>query len=235
MELKRGDMAVNPAEVTHVVVAEHRLDLRGVGGPLREAVERHVGAVVAGFPRVFAEDGLARILHVLRGDGRILIKSCAISRERVFCAIPSVAFQIEARIAVGGVFQIIVESCIKAFDASAWIIVNGHGGGAAEYFEVADVTAHADGPIDLVAGVVLVLVVVEILRPTAAVGVDVGRAVAISRVRQAALAVCRVGSHGRADLLEVARAGDGLRLVAGLGERGEEHGGEDRDDGDDDK
>ena len=139
----------------------------------------------------------------------------------------------QARIAVGGVLQVVVKARVEAIDAAARVVVHGRGHGAAEDFYVAHVAAHADGPVKLVGGVVRVLEVVEILRPAAAVGVDADGAVAVASVRHAAFIVRSIRSHGRADLLEVACAGDGERLVAGFRQRGEEHGGQDRDDCDD--
>ena len=49
------------------------------------------------------------------------------------------------------------------------------------------------------------------------------------------LVVVGVHPQSHAELLEVGGAGDESRLLAGLGEGGEKHGGEDGDDGDDDE
>ena len=67
-----------------------------------------------------------------------------------------------------------------------------------------------------------------------AVGVFIARGAAV-RGRQIALVVARVHGHACAELLHVADAVDGIGLVARFREGGEEHGGENRDDGDDDQ
>ena len=52
---------------------------------------------------------------------------------------------------------------------------------------------------------------------------------------EAAAVVAHVQGEACADLLQVVRAADGLCLQTRLGERGEQHGGQNRDDGDDDQ
>ena len=67
-----------------------------------------------------------------------------------------------------------------------------------------------------------------------AVGPFVARSTIVSR-RQIALIITDVHGGASAELLHVVDATNGAGLVAGFGEGGEEHGGQNRDDGDDDK
>ena len=140
-----------------------------------------------------------------------------------FLEVPLVLPAVGAVEAVGGSF-----AGLGGGAASAPGVGRG-GGGVSEGLAVTDVGVVHDAPemVVLVEERVVGLVGVEAIGGPGD-GVEPGEVVVPDVVGEILL-------DAEGDLLEVGGAGDGARLVAGLGECGEEHGGDDGDDGDDDE
>jgi len=209
--LDAADVSVQPCDVADVVVTEVLIATCGVTAPLRHVFKRHVAVVVEQlFKRVFRENGFGRIL----GGADSLA-----------------ALEEAARIAVGGVLVVVGEAGQQAIDGTARIVVDVTGDGAAEGLLVASIGVDADTPVEGVGSEGVFVVIVHVDGPATGVGVDDVRA----GVDHDAIVVVRVHGEGRSKLFAVADAGCHAGFFTGLGKRGQQHGGEDRNDGDDDQ
>ena len=209
--LDAADVSVQPGDVADVVVAEVLITACGGSAPLRHVFKRHVAVVVEQlFERIFSENGF----------GWILGGTDSLS-----------ALEEAARIAVGGILVVVGKTGQQAIDGTARIVVDVTGDGAAEGLLVASVGVDSDTPVEGVGSEGVFVVVVHVDGPAAGVGVDDVRA----GVDHDAFVVIRVHGEGRAELFHVADARRHAGLFTGFGKGGEQHGGENRNDGDDDQ
>ena len=209
--LDAADVAVQPADIAEVVVAEVLEAFVGVAAPLRHVLEGHVAVVVIKmFVGVFGENGLGGALRL---------------------GVHFAALEEAARIAVGGVLVVVGKTGQQAIDGTARIVVDVTGDGAAEGLLVADIRVDTDTPVEGVCSEGVFVVVGHVNGPAAGVGVDDVRA----GVDHDAFVVIRVHGEGRAELFHVADAGRHAGLFTGLGKGGEQHGCQNGDDGDDDE
>ena len=209
--LDAADVSVQPGDVADVVVAEVLSAFVGVAAPLRHVFEGHVAVVVIQmFEGVFAEN---RLGGAPRG-----INSLAALEEA-------------ARIAVGGVLVVVGEAGQQAVDGAGRIVVNITGNGAAEGLLVADIGVDADTPVEGVRSERVFVIVGHIDGPAAGIRVDDIR----TGIEHEAVIVIRVHGDSRSELLAVADARSHAGLFTGLGQRGQQHGRQNGDDGDDDE
>ena len=206
--LDAADVSVQPCDVADVIVAEVLSASVGVTAPLRHVFEGHVAVVVIQmFERIFREDGLGGAFGLVN---------------------PFAALEETARITVGGVLVVVGKTGQQAVDGTARIVIDITSDGAAEVLLVADVAVNTDTPVESVRSEGVFVVVVHVGWPATGVRVDDVR----PGVEHGAVTVFRVHGDGQAELFEVADAGSGAGLFAGLGQCGQQHGGENCDDGD---
>ena len=209
--LDAADVSVQPGDIADVVVAEVLIATCGGTAPLCHVFKRHVAVVVEQlFERVFGENGFGRIL----GGANLLA-----------------ALEETARIAVGGVLVVVGEAGQQAVNGTGRIVVDVTGDGAAEGLLVANIRVDADTPVEGVGAEGVFVVVVHVDGPATGVGIDDVRA----GVDHDAFIVIRVHGESCAKLFAVADAGCHAGFFTGFGERGQQHGGENRNDGDDDQ
>ena len=209
--LDAADVAVQPADVAEVVVAEVLEAFVGIAAPLRHVLEGHVAVVVVKmFVGVFGENGLGGALRL---------------------GVHFAALEEAARIAVGGVFVVVGDAGQQAIDGAARVVVHVACDGAAEVLLVANVRVNADAPVEGVGSEGVFVIVVHVDGPAAGVRVDF----VCSGVEHDTAVVFRVHGESQTDLFEIADARRGLGFCTCLGQRREQHGGENRDDGDDDE
>ncbi len=206
--LDAADMAVQPADIADVVVAEVLLTFGGGGAPLRHIFEGHVAIVVIQmFERIFREDGFGGAFGLVN---------------------PFAALEEAAWIAVGGVLVVVGKTGQQAVDGTARIVIDITGDGAAEVLLVASIAVDANAPVEGVGSEGVFVVVVHVGWPATGVRVDDIR----PGVEHGAVTVFRVHGDGQTELFEVADARCGLGFHTGLGQCGQQHGGENCDDGD---